>query len=88
MTMQTDTGSPKAHRGEMAIMGKEGDTKHIWSKTNRDETDAARVLFDSLTKKGHTAFRVTGKEGEKGEQMRTFDPEAERIIFVPPVQAG
>ncbi len=71
------------------IMGKEGDTKSIWDKNNPDEVEAARKQFDFLvTQKKYAAFYVTGKDGEKGEQMRNFDPKAERIIFVPPMAGG
>ena len=34
------------------------------------------------------AFRVTDKEGNKGDQMREFDPTAERMILVPAFQGG
>jgi hypothetical protein len=71
----------------MAITDHTGDTKIMWSKDNEDEIENARRSFDNMKKKGYTAFRVTGKNGEPGEQMREFDPDAERIIFTKP-QAG
>lgn len=71
------------------IMGREGDTKAIWDKNNPDEVEAARAQFNMLVKqKKFTAFYVVGKEGDKGEQMREFDPKAERIIFVPAMAGG
>ncbi len=83
-----------AGRHALAVMGEPGDTKHIWDKRNEAEVEAARTLFNKLTKKkteggaGYLAFHVTGKEGDKGEQMTKFDPEAERMILVPPMQGG
>jgi hypothetical protein len=71
----------------MAIMDETGDTKIMWSRDNEDEVAVARRTFDDMKKKGYTAFRVTGKDGVAGEQMRDFDPNAERIIFTKP-QAG
>ena len=71
-----------------AVMGEVGDTKHIWTKSNPDEVDAMRDLYKKLTKKGYRAYRVTGKDGEKGELMTEFDPEAERVIFAPQMQGG
>jgi len=89
MTMQTNTDSPKPkYTGEMAVMGKEGDTKHMWDKTKPVEVNRARELFDGFIKDGYTAFSVAGEKGDKDKQVRTFDPNAERLIFVPPVQAG
>jgi len=75
-------------KSEMSVMGKEGDTKLIWDRRNADEVDNARRSFDDLRKKGYLAFRVTGKDGEKGEQMTAFDPEAERMIMVPQMKGG
>jgi hypothetical protein len=83
-----------AGKHAMAVMGEVGDSKHIWDKTKPAEVDAARVMFTTLTKKvsaggpGYNAFRVTGKDGAQGEQMTDFDPNAERIIFVPAMQGG
>ncbi len=77
-----------AGKHAIAVMGEPGDTKHIWDKRKTDEVDAARTLFTSLTKKGYRAFHVTGKDGEKGEQMSEFDPSAERMIMVPQLQGG
>jgi hypothetical protein len=92
MTQQVvETKSVKktaARGGVLEIMDHTGDTKIMWSKDNEDEIDAARTQFDTLVKKGYTAFRVTGKDGKPGEQIREFDPKAERIILSPPVQAG
>jgi hypothetical protein len=73
----------------MAIMGKPGDTKVIWDPDSPDEVNAVRTQFDALVRtKRYKAFRVDGKYGERGEQMDQFDPEAGRIIFVPPMQGG
>lgn len=73
----------------MATMGYAGDTKAFWDADNAEEVEAARRQFNFLvTEKKYAAFHVRGKNGEQGEQMRAFDPAAERIIFVPPIQGG
>ena len=72
----------------MAVMDETGDTKILWSRDNEDEVAVARKTFDEMKKKGFTAFRVTGKDGVAGEQMREFDPAAERIIFTKPHAGG
>lgn len=64
-----------------------GDTKLIWSADNPDEVENARKTFDSLKKKGFAAFAVKAG-GEKGEQIKTFDPEAEKIIMALPMRGG
>jgi hypothetical protein len=84
METQTETNT----KGEMAVMGKEGDTKIIWDQNNNDEVENAKATFDRLKGKGYLAFKVIGKEGDKGEQMNDFDPKVERIIFAPRLQGG
>jgi hypothetical protein len=88
MTQMVTETPKKAKKSELAILDQTGDTKVMWSKDNPDEVDAAEAQFKTLTRKGYTAYRATGKDGKKGEQIREFDPDAERIILVPPVQAG
>lgn len=77
-------------KNAMAIMGQAGDTKTMWDPNNADEVEANRALFDRLvgTKK-FSAFRVSSEDHNKtGERMKTFDPKAGRIIFVPQFQGG
>jgi hypothetical protein len=82
------TGTEVQTKSEMAVMGKDGDTKLLWDRRNPDEVENARRSFDDLRKKGYLAFRVTGTDGEKGEQMTAFDPEAERMIMIPAMRGG
>lgn len=73
----------------MAIMGRKGDTKVIWSKDNAEEVQAARNTFNDLVRgKGFAAYSVKAKTGEKHERIREFDPNAESIIIVPPMVGG
>lgn len=84
---QTQTVPRKT--GEMAVMGREGDTKHAWDKNNPADVALARRTFNSFKQKGYAAFRVQdGSTEKKGEQIDEFDPEAERIIFSPPLRGG
>lgn len=80
------------NQGEMAVMGREGDTKFTWSRDNPDEVENARQTFNQYVReKKYAAFKVRmvkGSAGEKGEQVREFDPDAEAYIFVPPMRGG
>lgn len=71
----------------MAVMSSKGDTKVIWDSENDDEVATARRTFEELTKKGYSAFKVNRK-GDKGEQIKTFDAEAEKLILVPQMAGG
>lgn len=72
----------------MAIMNETGDYKIIWDRTKPDEVKAARKQFDEWkgTKK-YQAYSVN-RSGDRGEILREFDPEAQSIIFSPPMQGG
>lgn len=74
--------------GELRILGKEGDTKVIWSPDNDDEVEAAEAQFNSLTKKGFTAYEV-GRTGRKTSRKVTqFDPDLGKLIMVPRAVGG
>ena len=73
---------------ELRIMDeKEGDLKVIWDSENKEEVAAAEDQFDTLLKKGYIAYSVD-KKGEKGKQIKKFDPDAEKIILAPVLQGG
>lgn len=74
--------------GEMAILGREGDTKVMWSRNDPDEVEAAKKQFAALIAKGFQAFKVEGKDGDKGERANVFDANAERYIFAKPLAGG
>ena len=84
----THDGTVPEGKSAIAVMGEPGDTKHIWDKRKPEEVKAAKALFKSLTDAGYRAYRVTGKDGDRGEQMSEFDPDAERMIMVPAFQGG
>ena len=73
--------------GELRTMGRMGDTKVIWDRNSADEVKAAKDTFDRLTEKSYIAYSVK-KRGKKGKKITEFDPAAERIILVPPLQGG
>jgi hypothetical protein len=73
--------------GELSVLDRTGDTKIIWDSAQDAEVDAARAAFDDLKKRGYAAFSVT-KKGDKGELMKKFDPDAEKIIMAPALQGG
>ena len=73
--------------GELRILGKEGDSKHIWNPDDEDQTKAAKKLFEDLTGKGFKAWRVD-KEGDKAGEMKTFDPKAGKVILTPRIVGG
>lgn len=80
--------------GTISTMGPEGDTKLMWDSADPDQVAAAEAHFNALARprskggKGYLAYKAQGTEGARGEQIRTFDPSAERIIMVPQSAGG
>lgn len=73
--------------GQIRIMGRTGDARLTWDTDNQHEVDAAEEMFDRLVRQHYTAFNVK-ENGREGEVMERFDPEAGKIIMVPPMSGG
>lgn len=72
---------------ELVVLDYTGDTKIVWDSDTAVEVEEARGTFDRLRKKGYAAYRVD-KKGDKGEVIREFDPNAEKLILAPPTVGG
>lgn len=72
--------------GEIRQLARIGDLKISWNSENEKEITVARETFDKRIKEGWSAFRE--KMGIKGDKIRIFDPDAERIVLVPPISGG
>jgi hypothetical protein len=66
-------------------MNETGDTRIRWDAARPDEVEAARAMFDTLRGKGYLAY---SKRAGDRVQVRAFDPQAERIVMVPPIVGG
>lgn len=74
--------------GEMAVMTPAaGDLRIIWDSEKPVEVEHARKSFDEFKSKGYLAYRVS-KGGERGEVMKSFEADAERIILAPRMVGG
>ena len=71
---------------ELRILGKGGDMRISWNSENEIEVAAAKETFEKMIKQGWSAFKE--KIGIKGEKIKTFDPDAERIVLIPPISGG
>lgn len=83
---KVDLDVPEGH-GLLSVLDDTGDTRIIWDPDNEHEVSNARRTFDDLIKKGFRAFSVT-KKGDKAEQVREFDKDAEKLIMQPALQGG
>lgn len=80
-----DPTGREAH--ELIVLDHTGDTKIVWDSDRPVEVEEARATFDRLRKKGYMAYKVD-KKGEKGEVIREFDPDAEKLILAPQTVGG
>lgn len=65
-----------------------GHAKYEWDKNDPKDIAEARKIFDDKKKQGYSFFRVDPKNGDKGEQIKEFDPGAGKIIAVPAFAGG
>lgn len=73
--------------GEMVVMDTTGDTKLMWDSDKKDEVASAKRTYEDLKKKGYMAYAVK-KNGDAGEMLDEFDPDAEKIIMAPRMVGG
>lgn len=71
--------------GTFHITNEQGDSEFSWNAADDAEIAAAREHFASLRGKGMLLYRV---DGEERVQMQEFEPDARRIVAVPPSQGG
>ena len=69
------------------VMDRSGDTRHEFDTTDAEAVARAEDRFRELTSKGFRAVAL-GKDGERGELVRKFDPAVERTLFIPQLQGG
>ncbi len=72
--------------GTLRTLDTKGDTKISWNSENPADVESARASFNLLRGKGYMAYRT--ERGNRGTQLREFDPEAEEIILAPALVGG
>lgn len=65
-----------------------GDTKIEWNKNVEAEVEAARETFSRMKENHKYLAYKCRRDGSRGEVIRAFDPDAERIVMVPQTQGG
>lgn len=71
----------------MNILDDTGDTRIEWDPNVPGEVQTAREAFQRMKDKKYLIYK-TDRNGNKGELLRTFDPNAERIICSPQPVGG
>lgn len=69
------------------VMTRNGDDRHQFDPASVADLDAAEKRFKELTGKGFRAAALSS-DGKPGEIVKTFDPTAERTLFIPSLQGG
>lgn len=81
------TAQALAPTGELRTMTKKGDVRATWNARDADEVEAAKAQFDGLRAKGFSAFAVA-EDGSPGTRIDEFDPNAQKVVLVPPLAGG
>ncbi len=73
--------------GELAVLGRPGDTKLKWDPEKPFEVEQARRRFEQLIKEGYRAHRIKagGNDNDLAEEITEFDPNARRITLSKPM---
>jgi hypothetical protein len=75
--------------GQMRILDGSGDTVVEWIAGDAVSTAEAAELFLALQSERKLAFaRPVGASATESTQIKTFDPDAEEIIWVRPIAGG
>ena len=77
---------PSGAKSVIRELSRSGDEVLEYDKTKTKELSEAKELFDKVMKKGFTPFMNVPKGPP--EQIRSFDPNADEITFVPPLVGG
>jgi hypothetical protein len=79
----------RPNMGTMRILDSTGDTLVDWDVGDEAAVSQAEELFAQLTLERKIPFaRSAGAPVEEAEQVKTFDPNAEEIIWVRPIVGG
>ncbi len=76
---------------ELEVLDVTGHTTRKWDTANKAEMEIVQRIFSDLSTKGYKGFSIT-KDPEShatvSEPKKAFDPDAEKMLMVPPIQAG
>jgi len=64
-----------------------GDYKVTWDRSKPEEVAHVRKTFNEWRANGYMAYKVR-PDGQRAEVIKNFDPDAQCIIFAPPMQGG
>ena len=82
--------------GDLRVMKpNKGDIRLMWDKDNVNEVATARAAFDEAmnqrdprtNRRLNTAYRVL-RNGEPGDIVTEFDPNAEKLLVAPQMSGG
>ena len=73
--------------GEMQFLNETGHSTLAWSPTDDASIEIAEAEFDKLLHEGYVAFQREHREKE-ATRVDTFDPTADEILWLRPLQGG
>lgn len=68
------------------IMDHTGHTTAVFDKADKLSMEEAEKRFKDLTGSGFRAAEMS--DGKEGRLLKSFNPDAETVLFVPPLQGG
>lgn len=86
--MKTSNVEVPPNHGLMTILDRSGDTAVLWDRADPEQVEETRRRFDEIIGQGYLAEKTNTGYAQDGEQIREFDPQAQRIVMRPPLVGG
>ena len=84
-----ETLAPSKRQVMKILTKRDGDREVTWDKGKEQEVKDAQASFDNHVKKqGYKAYAIDPSTGGKGQEIKEFDPNLEKIILVPQMRGG
>ena len=74
-------------KGQMRILNAQGDEKVEWDTEVQETVETAASRFAELLLTGSIPI-IPSHGGNAAKRLQEFDPNAERIVMIPPMQGG
>ena len=74
--------------GRMHLLNETGHSTLVWDETAPDTIEIAESEFEAMEHLGYVAFKRNGGAEKPAERIDDFDPGAEEILWLRPLQGG
>ena len=74
--------------GMMHLLNETGHSTLVWDETLPDTIEIAESEFEAMEHLGYVAFKRDRAQTQPAERIERFDPGADEILWLRPLQGG